>query len=290
MAPSDPALTDISALQPHEIAAANALVREAGWNQTAADWRLFLSLGRVYAIRDSNGHLVATAATLPHEKKFAWISMVLVNAAFRRQGLATRLLHRCIDDLTRAGCVPVLDATPAGREVYRLLGFQDSWSYHRLASRTPSRISSDVPSSLDVYPLDDSIWPAVCDYDASAFGARRDGLLAGLRGRLPAAEYCALRDGNIVGFLLGREGRSASQIGPLIADDDEVARALLHRALALIRVPVYIDLADSKTAVCDALMAAGFSAQRPLTRMLLGTSERFDDARRTFAVVGPEFG
>jgi len=29
---------------------------------------------------------------------------------------------------------------------------------------------------------------------------------------------------------------------------------------------------------------------RPFTRMLYGSSARFDDAARTFAVVGPEFG
>jgi hypothetical protein len=38
------------------------------------------------------------------------------------------------------------------------------------------------------------------------------------------------------------------------------------------------------------LEASGFAAQRPFTRMLLGRKARFDDSRRTFAVIGPEFG
>jgi hypothetical protein len=38
------------------------------------------------------------------------------------------------------------------------------------------------------------------------------------------------------------------------------------------------------------LDAHGFTAVRPFTRMLYGSSPRFDDAARTFAVVGPEFG
>jgi hypothetical protein len=38
------------------------------------------------------------------------------------------------------------------------------------------------------------------------------------------------------------------------------------------------------------LEARGFSAVRPLTRMLYGRSQRFDDPVRTYAVVGPEFG
>jgi len=34
----------------------------------------------------------------------------------------------------------------------------------------------------------------------------------------------------------------------------------------------------------------GFSTVRPFTRMLYGSSTRFDDPARTFAVIGPEFG
>src|SRR5690349_15087307 len=114
MAYSDPALATESPLAVNEFRDADALVREAGWNQIDADWRIFLDLGQVYAVRNSNGRVVATAATLPHNGKFAWISMVLVSADYQRQGLATRLLRRCIDDLTAGGLIPVLDATPTG--------------------------------------------------------------------------------------------------------------------------------------------------------------------------------
>ena len=38
------------------------------------------------------------------------------------------------------------------------------------------------------------------------------------------------------------------------------------------------------------LEAAGFTVQRPFTRMLLGRDKSFDDVARTYAVIGPEFG
>jgi len=115
-------------------------------------------------------------------------------------------------------------------------------------------------------------------------------VLARLRGRLPAADLVAERNGRVAGFLLGRDGRVAVQAGPLIADDDAVARALLARALDALPAPVFVDLADAKAEVRRWLEARGFSAVRPLTRMLFGRSQRYDDAARTFAVVGPEFG
>jgi GNAT acetyltransferase-like protein/acetyltransferase (GNAT) family protein len=263
-------------------------VREAGWNQLGADWRIFLDLGTVYAVRDGN-RLVATAATLPFDNRFAWISMVLVAGDHRRRGLATRLLRRCIDDLLARGLVPVLDATPAGRAVYRPLGFQDAWGFHRLMRAQEAEAARTLPE-VAVRPIADAIWPALCRYDAGIFGADRSAVLSRLRGRLPAAELFAERDGEISGFLLGRDGRTTNQLGPLMAEDDASACALLAQAFGAIDGPLYLDLADARTNIAAWLGTRGFTPQRPFTRMLHGRAEKFDDGRRTYAVVGPEFG
>jgi ribosomal protein S18 acetylase RimI-like enzyme len=292
MATSDLRLDAKPALSSSELEDAGALVREANWNQLATDWRVFLDLGRVYAAHTDAGRIVATTATLPFGGRFAWISMVLVAGDYRRRGLATRLMRRAMDDLAAAGLVAVLDATPDGRAVYRALGFQDSWGFHRLVLRE-RRAAGDPPSaaaSVTIRPIADADWPGLCAYDAAAFGADRGAVLARLRGRLPAAELVAERNGRIAGFLLGRDGRVAVQAGPLIAEDDAVACALLARALDALAAPVFVDLADAKAEVRRWLEARGFSAVRPLTRMLYGRSQRYDDVARTFAVVGPEFG
>jgi GNAT superfamily N-acetyltransferase len=291
MAHSDPALAKEAPLRAADLGDAAALVAEAGWNQVAADWRIFLELGMVYAVRNSAGRVIATAATLSYGGRFAWISMVLVAGAYRRQGLARRLMNRCIQDLTAAAIVPVLDATPAGRSVYLALGFQDAWSYHRLAGRGTSKGRYlPVPPDLHIQPIDDATFEELCRYDATVFGADRSAVLARLRGRAPAAELVVLRGGRVCGFLLGRHGRSAQQLGPLVAEDAAIAQALLARGLAGIDGPVYIDLADAKASLCAWLTELGFAAQRPLTRMLHRRSTSFEDAARTFAVAGPELG
>jgi GNAT superfamily N-acetyltransferase len=277
-------------LSPSELADAGALVAEAHWNQLAADWRIFIAQGHVYAVQTAQGRIVATAATLPHGGRFAWISMVLVAGEYRRRGLATQLMRRAVDDLTAAGLVPLLDATPDGREVYRRLGFADSWGLQRLVRREPRSATFAPPAGVVIRPLTDMDWPALVAYDAAAFGAERGAMLAGLRGRLPAAELIATRDGRVVGFALGRDGRLAAQIGPLTADDDDIARALAARALDGLDGPVFVDLADAKSELRGYLDIRGFTVARPFTRMAYGASTRFDDAARTYAVAGPEFG
>lgn len=264
---------------------AEALVAEAGWNQVAADWRMFLDFGTAYAVRDRR--VIATAAWIPYGA-CAWISMVLVAGTHRRRGLATRLLHRSIADVTAAGLVPALDATPAGRTVYAPLGFREAWGFTRLMSER--RTIARPAASVAVEPITDAVWPALRSYDGAVFGNDRARVLARLRGRLPPAGLVARRDGDIVGTLLGRNGRAASHLGPLIAEDDEAARALLMRALERIDGTIYIDVADAKAGVRSFLEAAGFTVQRPFTRMLLGRDESFDDVARTYAVIGPEFG
>jgi GNAT superfamily N-acetyltransferase len=296
MAPSEPTSPALgfsapAPLRAAEIGDAQALVAEVGWNQTQTDWRTFLDFGHVQAVRRRDGKVIATAATLPYGG-FGWISMVLVSEAFRRQGLARRLLRDAIDDLLGAGLVPVLDATPAGREVYRKLGFNDTWGFARLARQAaPAPVRADKRAAdVSVRAITDADWPALCIYDARAFGADRSSLLARLRGRLRSADLVALRDGRLAGFLLGRDGRIASQLGPLIADDAETAQALLTHALSGIGGPVFIDVADSKRDTLKWLAGEGFAPARPLTRMVHQRSAAFDDGVRTFAVVGPEFG
>src|SRR3569832_558006 len=85
-----------------DAAAGLRLSTEAHWNQTLEDWRIFLSDGVVYGIRDG-AQLIATAALLPYSGNNAWISMVLVTASQRRRGLATRLVDACLAPARKSG-------------------------------------------------------------------------------------------------------------------------------------------------------------------------------------------
>ena len=173
-------------LNDRDLAAALTLSAEAGWNQTAADWQIFLDLGNAVGVVGADGRLIATAATLPHADRFAWISMVLVTAAQRRRGLARWLLRDCIERLTNHRLVPVLDATPAGRNVYSGLGFYDAWSMRRLVTRAQhAPRARPAAEGVTVLPLDPADWPKIIAYDTAIFGADRGALLRRLAGRLP---------------------------------------------------------------------------------------------------------
>jgi GNAT superfamily N-acetyltransferase len=267
-----------------------ALSAEAGWNQIEADWRLMLGLGRGLGVSTADGRLVATAIMLPYERRFAWISMVLVTESFRRRGIAKRLLQRAVDELVGGGYVPLLDATPAGREVYRHLGFEDCWGMQRLACSAGASPVAVREEGIDVRPHVPDDRTRVLEFDRAVFGADRSGILRDLAGRVPHAALIAERTGHFCGASFARDGRVATQIGPVIAADEETALALIAAALAKVSGPVFIDVPDRHARIAEWLCGIGFAPQRSLTRMAHGRNRAFDDLERLFAIAGPELG
>jgi hypothetical protein len=148
----------------------------------------------------------------------------------------------------------------------------------------------------DVRPLQPKDWTPLLAFDAQAFGASRERLLRNLAGRLPAAALVVEREGALAGFVLGREGREANQIGPLVARDGQTALVLLNAALSGVRAPVYVDIADHAPALQAWVQARGFAFQRPFTRMVHGAREGSDpgpapgEESRVFCPAGPELG
>jgi len=278
------------ALGPVHLAGCVALSAASHWNQNAADWELMLSFGRGYGLTLDDGTLAASTLTLPYGRSFAWIAMVLVHPGQRRRGFATQLLRRALQDLAREGRLPVLDATPAGREVYRLEGFHDTWGFRRLALAKAWRGVSESPPAIRVRDLRPQDWPGIAALDLPAFGANREFLLRSLAARLPQAALVAERDGQLTGFLLGREGREARQLGPLVARDAESARALLSAGLAAVPAPLYLDLVDREAETRAWLERGGFTFQRPFTRMVHGEAGAPGDASLVVCPAGPELG
>ncbi len=304
-----------------DIAAALLLSESASWNQNEADWRTMLAIGRGWGIPTAGadgvegvdgvkgaGHLAASVVIVPYGSEFAWISMVLVLPAFRRRGYASRLLRHALADLREHGMGGILDATPAGHAVYLEEGFADAWGlrrYRREASApcggAPITLAPPPapPDAMVLQPRDEPIaprplregdWPAILAIDRPAFGGDRETLLRALAARLPEAAWVAGSSGQLRGFVFGRDGREASQIGPLVADDPALARCLLKEALHRIDGPVQVDLADRHESLLPWLESHGFREQRAFMRMVRGVPEAPGNPALVVLVAGPEFG
>ncbi|MGH7002894.1 MAG: GNAT family N-acetyltransferase [Alphaproteobacteria bacterium] len=264
-----------------------ALSAEAGWNQVAADWRFMLTEGRGVGVTDAAGRWIASALTLPLGKQLAWISMVLTTKAWRGKGIGTRLLRRSIDTARMGGAVAGLDATEFGRPIYLPLGFTDVFPLTRWHLDRPPQ-PAPPPAGIRLRRLGSADITAVSAYDAPRSAMERGAILAHLQNRAPYLAFAAEARDEIVGFVLGRDGRFAHHIGPVVANSETIALALIAQATAAANPPFLLDAANRHAGVRRWLESSGATAPRGFMRMTLGESPGLADAENLFAVSGPE--
>lgn len=274
MAATEP--IDIVALGVGDAPAGLVLSTEARWNQNESDWNVFLGRGIVFGVR-AGTRLVATAALLPYSAGQAWISMVLVTAEFRRRGVATRLVDACLGAAAKRNLTTWLDATPDGAAVYGPLGFEPTLQLRRLRLAEPQR--GGVARSLVDCDLD-----TLAALDAEAMGFDRSALLSEFSKR-PGSRIVS--DGQAIALV--RDGRTARQIGPILAGHADQALALVGAIVRSETGPWLIDAVHSREAFLNGLVASGWNIERPFQRMRLGPATASPD-QAPFAVAGPEFG
>ena len=290
---SDPV---IRALTVEDLNDALALSTIVGWNQRLADWRMLLRLapiGSFAALVDAR--IVGTAMGIDYGG-FAWIAMMLVDPGYRGRGLGRRLLEAAMGALPAN--LPVrLDATPLGRPLYEHYGFEEEATLSRYVTNDAARGAASpgeaLEGSRDIRPLAASDLDIVIQQDRETFSGTRGALLEWALDDAPCYAYVARSADSRINYCLGRQGRQFDQIGPVVASDDDSARALVSAALATANVrPIVVDAFDARTAFGAWLRRRGFVPQRPLVRMCRGAFETCDvplPRVKEFAIFGPEF-
>ena len=294
----------IRALAAADIPAALALCRDAGWNQTADDWQLFLRLAPETCCAGCvDGRLVGTVTVLPYGP-FAWIGMVLVERRSRGQGIGTALLHEALRLVGPEGTAG-LDATPLGRPLYEGLGFRAVYDVSRLQCNAVRAAAGEGGSqyrwgarplthtaskSVIVRPLRADDLEAVRRWDADVFGADRMPLLSHCLQHAPDLAWFAESGRSPAGYLLGRRGHNFDHFGPLVARDSSIAAMLVIAALSYVNRRVVIDVPLEQRTFRDWLRSRGFHVQRPFTRMVRGSLTHVACPDALFGLFGPEFG
>jgi GNAT superfamily N-acetyltransferase len=282
---------DVISIDADQCEAVWPLSVEAGWNQNVADWRFMLGAGRGLGCTGPDGTWQASALILPLGQRLAWISMVLVTRERRRGGLGTELLKRCIDEVRSAGAVAGLDATEQGRPIYLPLGFRDLYRISRWHFDHVKDAAVPPPAGIKLRPVGPADLPKLALYDRPLTGMERPAILAHLALRQPRRAWIAEDGGGkIAGFVLGREGRMATSLGPVVADSEAIALALIAKAAASAAGPFIIDVPLAHRAVQSWLETQGATTPRGYMRMTLGDAKGLDDPTHLFALAGPELG
>jgi GNAT superfamily N-acetyltransferase len=255
---------------------------QAGWNQTAEDWRRFLSLEPEGCfVAEWNGRPAGTTVTCTFGS-VAWVAMVLVDPSIRGQGIGTRLIEHALAWLDQRGVPSIrLDATPLGRPIYLKLGFVDEYELVRMEG-TVDVEAFDRPASS---PAGDVDFETLCQLDLQATATPRRSLLEALRRQQPSALRVTRE-----AYLMYRPGSRAVQIGPGVACRPADGIALADWALGQCRGRrVFIDIPTANQPAIDWACTRGLVEQRRLMRMCRGPRVT-DHADWIWASSGPEMG
>jgi GNAT superfamily N-acetyltransferase len=273
----------------NDLSGAMRLSSQQGWNQTAMDWK-FMIEGKqnVCLLAEYQGKIIGTTTAINYSNDVVWISMVLVDKEYRGHGISKLLLENILKKLSTCRSIK-LDATLEGQRVYKGFDFRDEYLISRMT--IDSINSSSLVDEGSLQPIQSQEIRNIIEFDKLTFGANRGELLESLINNSPDKAWMIKRNNSVAGFVLGRVGRKYNQIGPVMASDTNLAKALISKMLKESeRKPLVVDVLNDKVELMHWLTSLGFSSQRSFMRMYQRINPFPGTIDNQYLICGPEFG
>lgn len=183
-------------------------------------------------------------------------------------------MEHAVQALRSAQVAALLDATPAGAQVYRRIGFVAGFALERWEDQATGAAAAPAPADAQSVT-----W---LDREATRLGGAE--VLQDFLARPDTRCWLAPeRDA----FVLARRGHRGWQIGPLVAPDEHTAVVLVQRALAGLTGRVYLDVPRTRALLTTLLGVRGFVPQRSFVRVALDAGSP-SLPERVHVLAGPE--
>lgn len=256
------------------------------WPHRPRDLDVFLSLGKGYLATDEIGRPIGSAMFFPMDDNFAMLGMMVTVPRLQARGAGKWLLQRILADC--AGRDLRLSATRSGYRLYAAAGFQPVCIIRQQQGIAREIPQVDVPE-LTIRALASADLRAIHELDTGAYGARRTQVLDKLLAL--SSGMVALRDGVVQGYALQRDFGKGVIIGPVVAEDDVTAKALvapLIRASAgtFTRLDTPVDSQD----FVSFLTSAGLAFFDTVTEMRIGPHRRAETGPVIYGLASHSFG
>ncbi len=263
-----------------------------GWDPALTDaecLRAFDADGLLVA-RAADGAPLACVAAMRCGAALGRLSLLLVSPAARGRGLGRAVLRAGLERLGGAPCVVMDDLMP-GLAKQRATGFAAAWTHARHVAAGPLAPAAELRVGQVLLDAREAPFAALLALDAQSFAFPRAGFLRALFGGPGHAARAVLDPTDRpLGYGVLRPTRRGSRVGPLVAEDAQVAAALLA-ALTRAAPPgtVSMDVREDHAASVALARAAGMSPVFSARRLYSAPppAMRRD---RVFAISGYEAG
>lgn len=264
-----------------DLPAALRFTQQQNWSHRLEDWEFHVRLGRGWAACDSTGELLGTAVWWPWGASVGTVGLVLVSKDLQGQGIGARLMDVVLED---AGPRTLqLIATQAGLGTYRRLGFVERGGIFQCQGHLAPLSRPVQPVAASLRSANGSDLDALCELDEHAFGAPRPQLIRAVH-EAGGGGIIAMRAGAPAGFALQRISGRGMLIGPVVAEDEQLAIALVSQLLASGSGFIRADIPADAEALAAHLAAAGIPCIDEYARMVRGEPPPRHRAAQTYTL------
>ncbi|TNE65149.1 MAG: N-acetyltransferase [Alphaproteobacteria bacterium] len=211
----------IETMDAADVATAIAWAAREGWNPGLNDAETFFAAdptGFFKGVLD--GDIVATGSAVIYDDSFAFCGLYIVAPDRRGQGYGLALTKA---RLAYAGDRNVgIDGVLENVRLYERIGYVPYYENCRFEGRAVA----PVVVSNHVVPIQASDWDQIRAYDRQCFPAHRDAFLKAWLGQGDARAVCYVEDGLVRGYAVRRRCQMGHKVGPLFADNRDIAEAL----------------------------------------------------------------
>ena len=234
---------------------------------------------------DDQGIVRGVAMWWPQGRNFATLGMVIVAPELQRSGIGRRLMAKVLEDIGPRRIQLV--ATREGQPLYESLGFDVTGEITQRSGILDAG-AEPVVIGAAVRSFEAADLPAIHALDFGASGVDRSDMLAGL---LPVSEgFVAVRDGLLAGYALSRDFGRGRVVGPIVADDEDAALALLSTAMLKTGGFLRADVPSYASQLIAWLELAGLRQGSTAQVMQRGPETRTADRPRIFGLASQALG
>jgi len=278
----------IRCMRPSDIDFAARLSNMENWDNSTDDFRRVLRI-------QPGGSFVATEkkrrvgiVTTISYGRLGWIGNVVVSKRYRKLGIGSWLVKHAVLYLREKRARTIgLFSYRRNLPFYQRLGFKRDASYLRLIGKGRA-LTSEGPRAIDSNDFD-----RIVAFDRKCFRHRRDRLLRQLLRHFRVSSFVTIRNGEILGYIVGKNYDTTCEIGPWLCsrEDISIATGLLRAVLnASIGKPIEITVPRRNRQALRLLRNHNFEDQGSVVRMYYGDRTGLVDDRCTFATESLEKG
>lgn len=257
-----------------------------GWNPGFEDAGCFYHADpEGFLVGSMNDEPVSCISVVRYGKSFGFLGFYIVKPEYRGLGLGLEIWKAGLQRLD--GRVVGLDGVVAQQQNYRKSGF--SLAYRNIRYMGVSR--SDCENLRDVMPLSSIPFEELANYDREFFPDDRKSFLQCWTSREKSRAFGIRQNGKLAGYGLIRPCRNGFKIGPLFADNPELAETLFSALES--SVPegsaIFLDIPEVNQAALELVQRHEMSIVFETARMYKGPAPHLP-VERIFGVTTFELG